>query len=165
MQSLYEISSTYLAALSALTDPEQDIDAQTISDTMEGLDGTFEDKAINVAKYIADLEHQADGIREAAKRQKARYESLENKADRLRRYLLDNLQATGKTNINAPDIAVSVAKTPARVVVDDEQMIPTDYFRKKVTEELNKTKLKEALSAGQSIPGAHLETGFRVSIK
>jgi hypothetical protein len=48
--SLYQLSGNYLQALDFLTDPEMDVPMEAINDTLEGLSGELEDKAVNVAK-------------------------------------------------------------------------------------------------------------------
>lgn len=160
--SLYELSSTYLQALDFLTDPDNAIDAQTISDTMEGLDDQIETKMLNVGRFITMLEYQAEGIAEAEKRQRDRRKTLENKAAALRDYLQGCMTQTGKAKLSDSEIALSLAKLPPSVVVDDESKIPAEFWREKVEYSIDKTAIK----AAGGCPGAHVESlGFRVSIK
>lgn len=159
--SLYELSQNYINALDFLTDPEQDIDQQTAVDTIESLDGELDDKIANVARMIATLEHQADGIEEVAKRQKERAKAIANKAAWLRDYLKDSMQKTGHDKVDALDISVKLAKTPASVKVTDEALIPEEFWRIKTETVVDKTAIKNAGGCA----GVVIETGIRVAIK
>ena len=76
--SLYQLSGHYLAALDDLTDPELDIQMQTVNDTLEGLTGELEDKAVNVAKFMKNLEATATAIKNAEAAMAKRRKALEN---------------------------------------------------------------------------------------
>ena len=62
--SLYDISSEYLVALDAFTDPENDLPVEAVNDTLEGIEGGLKDKAINVVQYMRNLEATAAAIKE-----------------------------------------------------------------------------------------------------
>ena len=63
--SLYQLSHNYLQALDFLTDPELDLPVEAINDTLEALEGELEDKAINVAKFLRNMEATAEAIKAA----------------------------------------------------------------------------------------------------
>ena len=160
--NLYELATEYQSALDFLTDPANDIDDQTIADTLESLDGDLEEKILNVARFVVSIEHQSDGIAEVIKRQQQRKKSLESKADWLRNYINNNLQRTAKTKVVSPDIAVSLAKLPASVHIIDESQIPADFWREKIERSVDKAAIKNAGGcAGVEI----VSDGFRVAIK
>ncbi len=163
--NLYELTEHYLRALDFLTDPENEIDQQTAVDTIESLDGELDDKLINVGRVIANLEAAADNIKAAEKRQADRRKSLENKAAWLREYLVKNMAATGHNKVSADDIALSLAKLPGSVQIEDETAIPASFWQEKIEKVLDKKAISEAIKAGEKIPGAVLKTGFRVAIK
>jgi hypothetical protein len=159
--SLYDLSENYYQALDFLTDPENDVDQQTALDTLESLDGELDDKLLNVARFIASMESQAEAIAEVEKRQKARRQALENKSDWLRDYLKNAMSRTGHNKVTAPDIAVSLAKTPAAVKILDESLIPANFWDVKEVRSISKTRIKEC----GGCEGAVIESGFRVAIK
>jgi hypothetical protein len=164
--SLYELTENYAAALDFLTDPANEVDQQTLIDTMEGLDGTLDDKLLNVGKFVLSLENQAEGIKEAEKRMEARRKALENKAGWLRDYMKLAMERTGKVKLNAPDIALSLARLPPKVVIEDESKIPDSYWTVKIERALSKSAIKVSFDNGMEVPGAKVEiSGYRVSIK
>ena len=159
---LYELSSDYLRALDELSELD-DLPLESIADTLEGLAGAWEDKALNVARYIRNLEAEASAIEEAKKRMEVRARSTANKAMRMRDYLKAELEKTG-LQPKAPDVAVRLQNNPPAVVLDDETRIPEDYRRTQVVSTILKAEIAVAIKAGKEITGAHLEQSKRLVI-
>lgn len=163
--ALYEISSQYLADLNKLN--ELELDEQTFLDTLEGLSGELEQKAINVAMYIKNLEVSADAIKQAEKSMADRRKAIESKNERIRKYLLENMLKTGITKIECPHFVLSVRKNPASVDVLMQDQIPDEYFDipEPLPPTLNKKRLADDLKAGVLIEGARLTQGNSLQIK
>jgi len=144
-----------------------EIDEQTFADTLEGLSGDLEVKATNVAMFVRNLEASAEAIKAAEKQMAERRKALEAKADRIRQYLLDNMNRTGITKIDCPYFVLSVRKNPPAVEVLNQDMIPDEYFDipEPPAPTLNKNRLKEDLKAGVVVEGAKLMAGQSLSIK
>ncbi len=159
---LYEISDNYLAALDGLAEIE-DLPPEAIADTLEALQGEFEDKALNVARYVRNLEAEASAIEEAKRRMDARAKATARQADRLKDYLKRELERTG-LKIKAPDLALRTQNNPPSVMVDDEAKIPAAYKQTETVTKLLRAELGKALKAGQEIAGAHLERSKRLVI-
>ena len=159
MKPLYEISKDYLA-LQALDDSDE-----AIQDTLEGLKGELQVKSTNVAKFVQNLYASATAIDNAMKQMTARKKSLENKADRIKKYLHDNMVASGIHRIEAPEFVIKIVNNPASVILGDEDLIPAKFKEKVVTIKILKNEIKKALSNGKSVNGAKLENSTRVEIK
>ena len=160
---LYELSADYLDALDALAEIE-DLPPESIADTLEGITGAWEDKALNVARYIRNLEAEAVAIEEAKKRMGARGKAAANQAARLKAYLEAELKRTG-LKPKAPDLALRLQNNPRSVAIDDAAIIPNDYRRTETVTSLLKAEIGAALKAGEEIPGAHLERSQRLVIQ
>ena len=159
---LYEIADTYLHALEDLAGIE-DLPPEVITDTMEGLAGTFEQKALHTAAYIRTLEAEAHAIAEACKRMEQRQKALERHAARLKDYLKLHMERTGMTRLKNSYLALRVSVNPPSVVVDEAQL-PERYKQRIVTVKVLKAELAQALKAGSEIPGARLEQSTRLVI-
>jgi hypothetical protein len=165
MTALYQIAQTYRADLEALA--ELDIDDETARDTLEGMQGELQDKLRAVIAYSLELDITATGAAEAAKRMKARADALDKRCAWLRRYALDAMRATGLPEIGTDEWHAKPAKTPGRVIVDDETLIPATYMRtpEPPAPQPDKTAIAAALKAGADVLGARLEAGYRLAIK
>lgn len=163
--ALYEISAQYLSDLNRLN--ELDLDEQTFLDTLEGLSGELEQKAINVAMYAKNLEASADAIKQAEKSMADRRKAIESKQEKIRQYLLENMLKTGITKIECPHFVLSTRKNPPSVEVLMQDQIPDEYFDipEPPPPTLNKKRLAEDLKAGVVIEGARLTQGHSLQIK
>ena len=159
---LYELSNDYLRALEGLCEAE-DLPPQAIADTLAGLEGAFEDKALNVARYVRNLEAEAAAIEEARKRMDARARAAAHQARRLKDYLKAELERTG-LRPKAPDLTLRVQRNPPAVVVDEPARVPDAFKQTETVTRLLKADIGRLLKAGEGVAGAHLERTTRLVI-
>lgn len=165
MTSLYLLTAEYKAVEAKLE--TMDLDAQTIADTLESVSGDFEEKAINVAMFIRNLEASAAAIKQAESDMSDRRKAQEKKAQVMKEYLKDNMQACGKIKIESPYFALTIKKNPSAVVIDDAGAIPSELYTYPVAPEPfpDKKAIAEAIKSGLVVNGAHLEQAERLEIK
>jgi hypothetical protein len=161
---LYEIADTYLNALEELADIEELL-PEAIADTLEGLAGTFQDKAVNVAAYIRSLEAEAAAIGEARKNMERRQTALEHHAERLRNYLKIQMERTALTRLTTHYLTLRVQANPPSVVIEDEEKLPDRFKQPVTTVKLLRSEIAKALKAGERVFGAHLEQTTRLVIQ
>lgn len=163
--TLYELSQDYRQALVELTDPELELPPEVITDTLEGLQGSVEDKAINIAKFFRNLEAVTDAIKLAEDRMAKRRKTIEARVAWLKDYLKQNMEGCGIQKIESPWFVLSVQNNPWAVEISNEEAIPAKYKEKVVTIKLDKQAIKKALEEGKKVPGASLTRGTRLSIR
>ena len=161
LPSLYELADEFKEALENLLD----LDDDSVKDTLESLEGEFKLKVTNVAMFIKNLENLAEGIKEAESRQRKRRTSTESKIKSLKEYLKDNLEKTNTHKVENAQISITIQKNPHKVVITDENVIPSDFLETKEVQSIDKAKVKEALKNGDEVPGCELIQEKRVSIK
>jgi len=160
--SLYQISQEYIAGFLALSDME--LDEQTFLDTIDGMTGEFEGKAVNVAKFFGNLDAEASAIKEAESLMARRRRAIESKSARLKEYLKVNMIDTNITKISCPFFEIAIQKAADKVVIASESDLPVYFMRVKTTTEPDKIAIKAALKHGD-VPGAYLEHNFTLRIK
>jgi hypothetical protein len=162
---LYEIANQF-QALENLGDSD-DLPAEVIKDTLEALEGDFESKCVQVAKFILALEANAAAIKQAATQMMARATRVENRATSIRAYLQFHMQALEKKRVESPELVITRRANPAAVVITDEHAIPAGFWVQPPppAKRLDKAAIKAALAAGGIVEGAHLEAGERLDIK
>jgi hypothetical protein len=163
--TLYHLSANYLQALDFLADPEADLPAEAVKDTLEALAGELEDKAINVAKFLRNMEAAAEAIKAAEADMAKRRKALESRAQWMKDYLKGNMEHTGITKIECPYFKLSVQSNPPAVNIIDETAIPEQFKEQVIDWKIDKTAIKKAILAGQSVAGASLVNGTRLVIK
>lgn len=165
MANIYELTEDMMKILSMMDDPE--LDQQTLKDTMEGIEGAYEDKFDGYAAVIRQLTSYINELEEEKKRIDARKESFENNVKKMKKIMLESMNATGKTKFKTAKNSFWTQKNKASVVIDAKSVwdIPEDFRRYKDPEP-DKTKIGEAIAAGQDFTGiAHMEQTESVRIK
>ena len=157
MSSLYQITENYDVVLNMLYDEE--IDEQTILDTLESIEGEFEDKADGYAKLYKSLKYDAKIIEEEIDRLRARLNTFENRAKSLKDTLEANMKQIGKTKFKTTLFSFNIQKNgglqPLRLDVLDVKELPKAY---RIPQDPlpNNEKIRALLETKQ-VPWAHLE--------
>ncbi|MCD8208519.1 MAG: siphovirus Gp157 family protein [Bacteroidales bacterium] len=151
--TLYEITGGLLQLLQLAE--EEELDPEALEDTLEGIEGEFEDKAENYAKMIRTLESDAAGIKDEIDRLTRRRKTIENNIKRLKEHLEAAMIATGKTKFKTTLFSFGIQKNPAAVVIDNEEEIPERFFVPQ-DPKLDKIGVKDYLKENEA-PWAHLE--------
>lgn len=161
---LYEIANEYQQALDALSEME-DMSEEAIKDTLDGIKGEFNEKAINVALYIKTLEAETSAIREQIYDFIKRSDALSRRADNLRDYLIFNMKSCGSNKIGSELAVLEIRKNPLSVDIYDETEIPENFMQIKVSKSPMKATIKQTIENGDFVPGARLIQNYRLVIK
>ena len=153
MIPLYKLTKQYLELFSLWENEE--IDDVAFTDTVQGIEEEFTAKARNIVGLIVSLTREAEAYKAEADRLDAAKKSRLRLADKLQDYLLRNMIATGRNKLKfegMPGVSVQVGR--GRVEVSDMELLPRFFIRTR--EEIDKTKIQDALKAGEDVPGAKL---------
>lgn len=163
--ALFDIAREYRDAAATMAD--MDLDDQTIADTLEGMSGELEIKATNVAFFARNLEALSASIKDAEAQMAARRTALDNRARRLRAYLLNCMQLAGVQKIESTHFRIAQRENPSAVVINEPGLIPSAYLRQPdpPPPTPDKAEIKAAIQRGEEVPGAHLVRGVRLEIK
>lgn len=165
MPHLYEIARNK-AELERLME-YGDLDPQAIIDTLEAVEGELNEKAVNVAKVARNIDAAAAAVRQAGKDMLDRAARMEKRAESIWQYLLMNMLFSGITKIECPQFVIAVKHNPPAVVIDDEKFIPAEYLTQPAppAPRPDKAKIRDAIKAGEDVPGARLVQSDRVDIR
>ena len=165
-QALESILSNYLYFGDSFVDAEtgevlEEDAAKAVLAELNDLQMAREEKLENLACWIKSMDADVAAIKNEEKNLAQRRRSLENKRERIFTFLYQNLDGE---KINSPRVKVSYRKT-ASVDVFNMADLPDEYRRVKITEEADKTAIKEAIKAGEEVSGATLVERLSMSIK
>ena len=132
---------------------------------LEALQMERQAKIDNIACWYKSLLSDAEGIKKVKEALAQRQKAKENEAARIKEYLsylLDGQKLeTARNKINW--------RTSKQVhITDVSQVLSNEAYikpRKCDESEINKTAVKEALLAGENVPGAELVTNLNLQIK
>lgn len=159
MSTLFEIAAEYRADLAVLED--LDLDPQTLADTLDGMSGALESKALAVGAVVLNLHASADAIEAAAKAMAARAKAARAKAARLEEYLHAGLMVAGVQRVECPQYVIRVKSLPPQVEIEDVAQLPLDCLRIRPAPEPEPDKLliAQRIKNGTPVPGARLMIG------
>jgi hypothetical protein len=147
---LYEITDNYKALL------DLDIDEQTLADTLESIEGEFEDKADAICHVIANLDADIEALDSEAKRLQARKNTFSNRKDSLKSYLRSHMELIDKKKIETAKFTINCVAGRDMVGEVDYSKLPARFmYLPEVEEKLDSKMLLEALKAG-NVQGAKL---------
>ena len=128
--SLYSLTEQFRELERLGTDGELDDTAlEAISNTLEGLQGAIQDKALNVGAYLLNLEAYSDAAIEASKALKVRAERIQRRADVMREYLRQQMLACEIKKIDGPQFTLTRKANPPAVEISPEAKIPETMLR------------------------------------
>lgn len=130
------------------------------ADAIEGETGAHEFLS-RVMRAVRSEEAMAVATKQAAQSVaedfKRRQEAAERRAEGLRALAYRILQAA-KANgpVRLPEATVSIANVPARVVIEDEYVIPEGFYTTRYVRSIDKDAVKRAVEAGKPVAGAKM---------
>lgn len=165
MSTLYELTTELMVLLEMAEDA--DVDADTLADTMEAIEGEIEIKADGYAKVMKELDGRASILDAEIKRLKARKDAIKANKERIKHNLEDAMRATGKTKFKTDLFSFGIQKNPASLKIDDSvdiENVPSEFLYIPPIE-INSEAVKEALKAGKELSWARLEQGESLRIR
>lgn len=146
-----------------------------IAEVLARLDGAaadFEASAGNIAAVIKNLAAEAEDLREQEKIFAARRRAKEKSAERLKSYLLQEMQNLGTPKIETVQAKISLRNNPESAQIANENALiewalenGRDCLLIYKKPEISKTAVRLALKAGEKLPGAALGRTVSVIIK
>ncbi len=140
-------------------------------DTLEGIEGEFDITAEALALYIKNLNANAEAIKMEKHKLEIRQKSYENRAERLKKYLLENMQKMKLKRVETARVAISTRNNAESAFITEENLL-VEWAMKNNNSLLNypkpklsKTAVKNAIKAGQEIPFATVVRTQSVIIK
>ena len=158
--NLYELTENFLAVQTSIEEGNMDL-----VDTLEAIEGAIEVKAQGIIAVTRNITSQIEAIKAEEKRLADMRKARENHLKRLKEYVLENMQQTSKQQIKTELGVMRIqASTPALKITNQEK-IPAEY-QTIVPEhyEIDNERVKAALKAGKTVPGAELVQGVHLRI-
>lgn len=165
--NLYEITGAYIDLQNQIE--AGDIPEEAIVDTLEAVEGMFEEKIDNTACVIKNLTAQAKAIKAEEEALSQRRKTLEGSCDRLKDYIRDAMSSAGKNKVETSRNSVRVGALSESVKVVDVEALKTrnDVWRpySYTASNVNKESVKKLLAAGEDIQGVEIKRTARLTIK
>jgi hypothetical protein len=118
---------------------------------------------VNFVLTAQHLEAEAAYRQEIAEKYRKSAAYLKRWADAAKDAVRRAMEETGMTKLPGDGCTVSIQNNPPKMVIEDEDQIPKDYWVKEPV--LQKDILKADLLAGADVPGAKIERGTHLRVR
>jgi len=138
--------------------PELAEDDATLADTLDG-ETDLSDALAGLFRSSREDEASAAALYTIITQMIERAKRLDRRAQAKRAVILRLMQAAGLKRIERPDFTLSRSASPAPLIISPDAVLPDELCRIRTTREPDRTAIREALRAGQKIPGVALGNG------
>lgn len=173
MASLFELTGQLQTIDWLLSQNEDAETGEILESTRETLEKDIETKIEPICSYMSHCDGRIEYLKSEVARIQKQIKSAQNKKDFLKDLVKNHMISTNKQNAEYGSYALSIAKTPAKVVLmdDAERWLPDNLCT--ITRTASKTAVKEAMVDGKLVVNvdgneieiAHLETSEALRIK
>lgn len=153
MTTLYKLNEQYQELLNKILYENVENEEDLIEE-LALIEIEIEEKAENTAIVLKDLEAQITKFKEEERRLSDRRKTLENNVKFLKLNLEDSMKLQGKKKFKTEHFSFNIQKNAPSVMITDEEKALKNY--KRVTETIDKAKLKDDLKNGVVLDYAEL---------
>lgn len=107
----------------------------------------------------------AEACKKEAQRLASKAQTAESRIAWLKAKYLNIMQTNGLRKVQGNSYTLSVRESEAVAVPQDVSGLPELYLRRKETIEADKAVIKEALAAGQEVPGCELRKSYSLQVR
>jgi len=157
--TLYEITGTLQALADSLALCQTDEQRAECEAEIERTVAQQIHKVDSFCRFLAHLDSQAELAANEIDRLEARRRGLLHVQQSLERYAVRVMQSQNLKSIDGDTSRLSLRLNPPAVEILDEGLIPGKFKRIVQSVAIDKRQIKEAIQAGDSVPGADLHRG------
>ena len=158
--NLFELNEKY-------RDLEQrdDLDPETLKDTLDSISDSREVKLDNIANWIENNQADIDFLDKKIKQLQADKKSLVNRTKSLMEYMTTAIDDSGLKELKTENHILKPRNYRASVYISDEKEIPSEFIKFKAVESIDKKSIYELLKNGETVRGAELKPNRKTVIK
>lgn len=164
MATLYDLSD----AVRAVLDGSFAVDAETgeifDSENFDELQCALDDKLEACAAYLRELMADVDSLKTEEARMAARRRSIEARAARFKRYMLECMEHSNVDKVKTARFSMWVGRSQSVDIIDVGEL-PERFTTTRTDVVVDKKAIRDALKAGEEVPGARLVTSTNLQVR
>ena len=133
-------------------------------ENLDELGLAFDEKLINSALFIKNTEADIEALKKEEQALAYRRKVAENKAKRMKDYILRCLDIAGKKSLEDTRVSIRTRDSKA-VIIEDGSFIPHEFCNEIHEWKPDKKLLKQAIESGKTIKGASIEERTSLVLK
>lgn len=163
MKPLYEITNEYLYFLNKICESEE-ITEEDFSN-LDNYKDDIKQKIINISSFIKNTEHECESIDRAIFDLAERCKMKRERIERIKEYLMNNMDILKITEVTCPYFDVKIKKNPCSVDITNMDKLPKEYIKEVILTKVDRKSIALKIKSGEEVPGAILQRTNRVEIK
>ena len=140
----------------------EELDEETIKDTLELIKMEIKEKGNNIIAYYRDLDTDIEKNKQIGNLYNEYAKKLENRKNNIKKLIASFMIATNTEKIETDYGKISFRKSKA-VEISDERLLPESCFI--IKKEVSKTAIKKAIENNEDIQGASIIENKSLQIK
>lgn len=148
--TLYNITNKFVEIMDKVQEGE--LTEEEYNELGQELAIELQQKSGNIAGYIQERNSLVDAIDAQIKRLQELKKMEQNKVDKFKEYVKENMERLGITKIETELGTLSIAKSPISVEIANEGEIPAEYKSEVVTTKIDKKAIADNFKATGEIP-------------
>jgi len=162
--NLYTVKSEYLQALEHLKSCDE-LTPEMIQDSLAALQFNVEDRVINLASYMQNLEAEVLAMKDYEFKMSLRRKRTERIIEQIKDHIKSSLIECSIKKVKGNEFSLTVSDGGFSVEIENESKLPDKFLIQKVTKVIDKASIKDALTGGQEIEGAKLKAITKLIIR
>ena len=158
--NLFELNEKYREL-----EQRDDLDPETLKDTLDSISDSREVKLDNIANWIENNQADIDFLDKKIKQLQADKKSLVNRTKSLMEYMTTAIDDSGLKELKTKNHILKPRNYRASVYISDEKDIPSEFVKFKAVEIIDKKAIYELLKNGETVRGAELKPNRKTVIK
>lgn len=158
--NLFELNEKYREL-----EQRDDLDPETLKDTLDSISDSREVKLDNIANWIENNQADIDFLDKKIKQLQANKKSLVNRTKSLMEYMTTAIDDSGLKELKTENYILKPQNYRASVYISDEKEIPSEFIKFKAVESVDKKSIYELLKNGETVRGAELKPNRKTVIK
>ena len=164
MRTLYDLGDAFNGVMDMALDETMDLNV--LEECLQTIEADIAVKCERGIGLIRNLDTLREGMEKESKRLSEQARILKNRIESIKVWYQRNLDAMGKSKVTTTLGTMTVQNNPPSLKVTDADQIPICYLTLVPARyEVDKDAVKNALKAGEEVPGAHLEQGRSLRIR
>lgn len=126
MPKLYEITTEYDKLLNAIAEADGEI-SDHLGASLDEVQGEFDEKIINIAKMIKNLEGEQAAFKAEGQRLQKKATSIGNNTDWLKNYIKEGMRRLKTNEVKGKILTVKIRPSPPKCDVWDIDLVPAEF--------------------------------------
>lgn len=148
--SLYNITNKFVEIMDKVQDGE--LTEEEYNELGQELALQLQAKSSNIIAYVRNGESFIEAVKAEEKRLAEMRKVAENKVEKFKQYVKENMDKLAITNIKTELGTLSIAKSPISVEITNEDEIPAEYKLEVVTTKIDKKAIADNFKTTGEVP-------------